>query len=56
MDCPGFIFVAVNLPKETFEACCYRVTRSAYVKSPDQPGCGASQSGFHDVKRREGVT
>ena len=34
VDCPGFLSVAVNLPKETFEACCYQVTGRGFFETP----------------------
>jgi hypothetical protein len=33
VDCPGSIFVAVNVPTDILRACCYRVTPRGFSKS-----------------------
>ena len=36
VDCPGYIFVAVNRPLETFGCCCYQVTRKGLLLPLDE--------------------
>ena len=53
VDCPGYIFVAVNPPLETFGCCCYQVTRKGLLLPARRETTPLFGSTSHRLRLRE---